>query len=412
MASSKRFCPRCGGEVPRYAVRCPICGLARPGTGEDPREGGSHEAVIQNLREQAQQHSRVRGSRPRGGGALEGVFTLIQDHPLTAGLVSGVAILLAGFLILNFPRPLADPPAQAEMLLRQEADRQQAALGQVRQGEEAAARGDYPLAYAALNRALELGADGERLRCLRGRAALELHHYQEAVRDLSLAVGQRCPVSWGLRGQAFEALGHYQAALTDFRQAVEVLPPRSADLPRIHQAIARTSERLGNLHQALEALEQALASGRREAETYLFRGRLKEQLGNEEAALADYGRALAADPDLAPAYLRRGILQVRLGRFEPAAADLRRAQELGLTEAELFSHRGVAYAHLGQTEAARRDLEMAVRLGAYEARPALKVVAGREQALQRLAAAPPQGSGSRIRSSFPTPSPPRRPRRR
>lgn len=409
MASSKRFCPRCGGEVSLYALRCPTCGLPRPGSGNGPTEGHSPKEVTGHLREQIHHRSRGQKSWPPGEGKLlEGAFTLIQEHPLSAGLVSGVVILLVGLMILTFFRSFADPLAKAEKLLRQQADRRQAALRQVREGEEALARGDYPRAYAALGRALELGADGERLRCLRGRAAVELKHYQEAVRDLSLASGRRCLQNWVLRGRAFEALGHYQAALRDFRQARLELPPHSSELAEVHYALAQLHERLGDVPQALEALEQALESGRREAESYLFRGRLKGQLGNEEAALADYGRALTLNPGLAPAYLRRGILQVRLGRWEPAINDLNRALELGLTEAELFSHRGVAYAHLGQTEAARRDLETAVRLGAFEARPALRAVAGREQALRRLAAARPQVAGSLV----PKQSHPRRPRRR
>ncbi|MEJ5329012.1 MAG: tetratricopeptide repeat protein [Desulfobaccales bacterium] len=415
MASERYICPRCGGEVSPYAVRCPTCGLHRPQTGHDFRGEPSPEAVTRHLREQVQHRSRVRWYRRLGDlRPLERAFILIQDHPLIAGLVSGVAILLMGFLLLTFPRPFADPLAKAEQLLRQQAERQQAALRQVREAEKAVARRDYAQAFAALGRAMELGADSGRLRYLRGLSALELQRYRDAVRDLSLASGQRpgSPLPWILRGQAFEALGHYQAALTDFRQAVQVLPPQSSDLPRVHLAIARVNERLGDLSQALEALEQALSAGRADAEIYLFSGHLKEQLGLEEAALEDYSRAIQLKPRQAEAYLRRGILQVRLGRYEPAVADLSRALDLGSTAPEAYSHRGVAYAHLGQNEAARRDLETAVRLGAFEARPALKAVANREQALRRLAATRPQVANNPPRKSGPRPSHHRRPRRR
>lgn len=415
MASERHICPRCGGEVSPEAVRCPTCGLPRPESDHDLRGEPSPEAVTRHLREQVQNRSRARWYRRLGDlKPLERAFTLIQDHPLTAGLVSGVVILLLGFLLLTSPRPFADPLAKAEKLLRQQAERQQAALRQVREGEKALARKEYARAFAALGQALELGADSGRLRYLRGLSALELQRYREAVRDLSLASGQQpgCPLTRILRGQAFEALGHYQAALTDFRQAMQVLPPQSPDFPRVHLAIARVNERLGDHPQALEALEQALSTGRPDAEVYLFSGHLKEQLGLAEAALEDYSRAIQLHPRQAEAYLRRGILQVRLGRYEPAAADLSRALDLGSTDPEAYSHRGVAYAHLGQTEAARRDLETAVRLGAFEARPALKAVASQEQALRRLAATRPQMTNPPPRSSRPKPSHHRRPRRR
>lgn len=415
MASERQICPRCGGEVSPYAVRCPTCGLPRPVSGNGITEEHSSEAVIRPLREQVQHRSRGRWYRCLGDlRPLERAFSLIQDHPLSAGLVSGVVILLLGFLILTSPRPFADPLAKAEKLLRQQADRQQAALRQVREAEKAVARQDYAQAFTALGRAMELGADSGRLRYLRGLSALELQRYREAIRDLSLASGQRqgCPLTWVLRGQAFEAMGHYQAALTDFRQAVQVLSPQSPDLPRVHLAIARMNERLGDLSQALEALEEALTAGRQDADLYLFSGRLQEQLGLEEAALEDYGRAIQMKPRHAEAYLRRGILQVRLGRYGPAVADLSRALDLGSTAPEAYSYRGVAYAHLGQNEAARRDLETAVRLGAFEARPALKAVANREQALRRLAATRPQMTNPPPRSSGPKHSHHRRPRRR
>lgn len=413
MGSERHICPRCGGEVSRDAVQCPTCGLARPETHYDLREDLSAEELTRHLREQVQNHSRARWYRRLGDlRPLERAFDLIQEHPLITGLLSGVAILLVVFLIFTFPRPFADARVKAEQLSRQQAERQLTALRQVREAEKAVARQNFAQAHAALSRALELGADSGRLRYLRGLAALELQRYREAVRDLSLALGPDCPSAFVLRGKAFAGLGHYQAALLDFQQAVPQFPPRSPGRAEVHFAIAQVNERLGDLPQALEALEHALTAGRQDAEVFLFSGHLKEQLGLEEAALEDYGRAIILGPRQAHAYLRRGILQVRLGRYEPAVADLSRALDLGSTAPEAYSHRGVAYAHLGQTEAARRDLETAVRLGAFEARPALKAVANREQTLRRLAATRPQVANNPSRSSGPKPSHHRRPRRR
>jgi tetratricopeptide (TPR) repeat protein len=393
-----------------YAVRCPTCGLVRRGRDLGLREERTPEEVTQYLQEQAQQPPRARWFRRRWPGRPgERVWNLVREHLVAAGLLLGTAVLLGVLGWFSLARVSADPLARTEELLREQAARQQQGLSQVRAGEKAVAGRNYAQAHAALTRALELGADAERLRYLTGRCALELQRYRGAVRDLSLALGYRpeVPSPWVLRGRAFEGLGHYQAALTDFQQAVSALSPQSPDLAEVHYAIARVHTRLGDLPQALEALEQALRSGLKEAGIYLLRGDLRAESGEEEGALADYGRALAADPGLAPAYLKRGMLLVRLGRYEPAVADLSRALELGLTAAEAYSHRGVAYAHLSQTEAARRDLETAVRLGAFEARPVLRAVSSQEQALRRLAASRPH-----LSSSTPRQAPPRRPRRR
>lgn len=407
MSMTSDTCPRCGGVMPRYALRCPTCGLTRRVSGY-----GLRQALPRGERGRDSPPGPPSASRWRR--LLESAANLGQEHPLACGLGLGVTILLLVFLGFSLPRLFADPLRRTERVLTEEAVRQQAALAQVQQAEKALGRQEVAQAHTALRRAAELGADSVRLRFLRGQSALELKSYREAVQDLSLASsrGSPCPSAWVLRARALEALGHDRAALVDLRQAAQALPSTSALVPEVYAAMARLHQRLGDLPQALAALEGALAAGRRDAETYLFRGQLREQAGQLEAAVEDYSQAVRLAPQLGRAYLQRGLLMARLQRPEAAVSDLSRALELGVTTAEAYFHRGVAYGQLGQMEAARRDLETAVRLGAFEARPALKTLAAQEQAQRRLTAANPHWDSASPRRPYPKHSSSRRSRRR
>ena len=229
---------------------------------------------------------------------------------------------------------------------------------------------------------------GERVEDL---ADVLAYHYEAAL-DLARASGQaektveleRATVRYlALAGERALGLDTERAEQT-LSRALALCPPGHPDRALMLERWAHAAEHQGRLHEAREALEQAIA-GHRASGDHLAEGRSLTRLHTTLARLGDSHaneplmeaiRLLEAEPpgqDLANAYARQAGLGIVSGAYEEAiaAADkaLAFAVRLGLPEpAYALGMRGCARGSLGEQR------------GVVEMRHALKLAIDRDEA--------------------------------
>jgi tetratricopeptide (TPR) repeat protein len=151
-----------------------------------------------------------------------------------------------------------------------------------------AVRQDPGLATAHYNRAVVLTSLG------RGPEALAALEAAFASRPEEIAPLLAIADLWYLRGTLRLDQGDYQAAIDDLSRAYD-LDPANPALLLTNRGLARL--RLGQLDQALQDAEAALALDPLDAVAYNNRGVIHRDLGNLAQAEADLRRALELNPD-------------------------------------------------------------------------------------------------------------------
>lgn len=173
----------------------------------------------------------------------------------------------------------------------------------------------------------------------RALALHELGRYDEAIRDLGLALGRGADPSRTLfmRARVREDAGDAEGARRDRALG---MAHRPTDEPSwIARGLARAATdpegALADFREALRINPRSLAAMQDSAAV------LSEMPGRDEEAIASLGQALEAFPDYAPARSGRGVLLARLGRRAEALADAEGVLARDAGPAALFQAAGI-----------------------------------------------------------------------
>lgn len=142
-----------------------------------------------------------------------------------------------------------------------------------RRAIESSVKGEYSLALADYNKALELRADDPTILIGRGRTHFNLKAYDLSVADFDRAIelNPKDSAAFFNRGTSFEQMGNVDKALADFKTAVSLDPENAAAAAaakRIQDEIDKAEAQKAETARAEAAMKEAAeaAAKRREAE--------------------------------------------------------------------------------------------------------------------------------------------------
>lgn len=135
--------------------------------------------------------------------------------------------------------------------------------------------------------------------------------------------------------------------------------------------------RLGNAHQSIVDLTEALKHRNDEPRLLNNRGFAHLALGNYQEALADLDKAIELRPDFSKPYNQKGLVYIATTKYRPAVEVLTKALQLEPGYSDAWNNRGLAHIELGEPAKALADLGEALRLNpasvnAYNNRGLLK----------------------------------------
>ena len=176
------------------------------------------------------------------------------------------------------------------------------------------------------------------------------------------AVSPRLPV-WSMTGLVAMMLGHTDEAVDAYQTAIEYGEDPINNAGHLAQVYMRTFQ----FHEALGALNTALAEHPNHIGLLLARSSVNLELGQDEASLADIERMMVIAPRDPGPYRNRAIMHINRGDFEAALADARSALERGSRDPIHLSFFEQAQEAVADERAARRLAEQLDRLPAgYE----------------------------------------------
>ena len=160
---------------------------------------------------------------------------------------------------------------------------------------------------------------------LKGKGAIALEEYEEAIRFLRASIDSR--PDWNQShlalGNALAQTGSVGAARAEVARAVELAP----GVPEPRKQLAQLHAALGEHEYAVEQGQTYLQWRPGDAEVRLLVAQSLAALGRSEDALSQVGD-LGERADEAQAHFAKGRLQLASGDFEGARAELRKANAL------------------------------------------------------------------------------------
>ncbi len=149
----------------------------------------------------------------------------------------------------------------------------------------------------------------------------------------------------------------YDEALA-FASEAGRLEPNS---PFVHFVQGAARYRKGDVEQAMEDLDRAIALRPGLAEAHHYKGLAYHRIGDIIAALEQQKKAIACHPHYARAYAASGRYAFEAGTYPSAIRDLTRAIELDSDDIESFHFRAKAYWAEGDKKNAMKDLARVLR---------------------------------------------------
>jgi Flp pilus assembly protein TadD len=346
------------------------------------------DGFIWKVRERKTQASL--GIEPNSATARQDVSAV--GHAMKWGVLAACLAVLA-VLEMNFgPRT---PAAQAAMHIALAEWTPELPEVQARASRVALARGDYPAALEAAEKAVALRPASESAWVDLGSAQLQAGRFEDAADSFNRAV-RLGPDRWQNHrdlGLALANLKQWSAADEAFSVAAELAP----ESPRVELAWAESCTIRGDfkraLRHALAALErdessteahyqaglayvqlgqprlararlmQALELRADHAEAMLQLGNAEQMLGDITSAMRCYRAAIRLRPTSAMAHSNLGALLLMVGQIDEAEGMLARAVELAPDHAQAHYNLGLAYLQQGQLSRARHHIERAQALG-------------------------------------------------
>ncbi|MGV3523641.1 MAG: tetratricopeptide repeat protein [Candidatus Sericytochromatia bacterium] len=192
------------------------------------------------------------------------------------------------------------------------------------QSGQAMAQGDYTQALELLNQALDIEPSYPEIYFRRATVAFLQRDLAQAELDLNRAI-ELAPSAYEprlLRSQVYYFRKAYAQAETDARWLVERFPTQW----RSYRELAQALQALGKNQAALDVLQKAPDSVKREPELFLLQAEILGELSRDKEAQALLDEVIRQDADLLEAYELRAALYLRSKAYQAALETYR---ELG-----------------------------------------------------------------------------------
>ncbi len=227
-------------------------------------------------------------------------------------------------------------------------------------GKLAMRGGQVGFAYRAFNTVITYGVKAPELFVLRGRMALQLKKYDQAIQDYtkSVQLGRKDAQIYYERGLALAATSRYRKAIADF--------DKSDSLGNdVYFARGKARLALKSHTKALADFTEVIRDGDRPYAAYIERGMAYVGVKNYRAAMKDFTKGLSLAPSRSAAFrafIGRGIVLSAEGKYDLAMKDFKQAIAYAPAAADAYHHRGAALALLGKHRKAVRDFDKALAL--------------------------------------------------
>lgn len=220
--------------------------------------------------------------------------------------------------------------------------------------------GDYHSALIACNRAIQHDAENLDFYHYRALVNKKLAAYDRVLLDCKFIL-ERQPsaisVRW-LNSRAHFQLGNYQLAIFNFSQYLNL----QLDDAYAYYYRGISYERLKDLPQALNDLNQAIVLKGDLGIFYRRRGRILQLSGDFTSAMKDYDRAISLDPHMAQAYVNRANIYLSRGDYSRALIQCDLAIQLDHLLISAYYQRGIIHTEVGNLHAALADYHRLIQL--------------------------------------------------
>ncbi len=191
-----------------------------------------------------------------------------------------------------------------------------------------------------------------------GLCSIELGEYDFAILylDEALSLNPEEADFYTEKGRALARLGDNVPAMEAFELALELNPnhlPAKEGL-----ALVKT----GGDEVLLSQLDQVVAEGSGNSQTYKQRGFYRMSHGQDDGAIEDFGLAISLDPEDSESYFYRGKTYSRQKKWKDAEADYSAAISLDPENPEYLLSRGQSRYVSGQLEEALADFTQTIAL--------------------------------------------------
>ncbi|HYO89618.1 MAG TPA: tetratricopeptide repeat protein [Candidatus Limnocylindrales bacterium] len=188
---------------------------------------------------------------------------------------------------------------------------------------------------------------------------LGLLHWADARDDLALNDYQAILASqpsdvfaFLFRGSSRLYMGDDIHASADFQQAVNL----DTNNPDVYSIIGSTYQQIGNIFDALMALDRAIALNPQDARSHYYRGMVLFSNRDVQGAQSEFTLALSCDPAYVDAYYDRARASYQLANSNAAISDLDQALAINPEFDLALVFRGALHEWAGETSSATSDL--------------------------------------------------------
>lgn len=240
-----------------------------------------------------------------------------------------------------------------------------------------------------------------------GLCSIELEEYDFAIfyLDEAIILNPKEADFHTEKGRALARLGDNVAAIASYETALQLDPEHrpaqqglamvktGGDEVLLRQLDQEIADGTGNAqtykqrgfyrmsHQenqgAIEDFSKAIALEQRDSEAFFYRGKSHSKLKNWAMAEMDYSEAINLEPENPEYFLARGQARYSSGKLEEALADFTLVIGLDPEHASGYFHRGITYQRMGRLTEACSELQKAVDLGMEAATNVLEKVCGK-----------------------------------
>ncbi|MEC4813028.1 MAG: tetratricopeptide repeat protein [Scytonema sp. PMC 1069.18] len=242
----------------------------------------------------------------------------------------------------------------------------------IKMGDESFEKGQYDIAIATYNEALQLNPKDSSIYYKRGLARYYLGDYEGAIADFAqaLQINPYYGKVYGKIGMARYHIGDYEGAIADYTQAIRMNPSDAIAYKNradIRSQIGDTQGAFEDYTQAIkinpsllkdkQKLPPKIAVSPNDVVGYKNRGNSRADLGDYEGAIEDYTQAIKLNRKDADAYYHRGNYRYDLGDYIGAIADYNQAIRLNPNDADAYYNRGISHYNQGDKQATLQDFE-------------------------------------------------------